>query len=105
MQHTCVVMHDFMICLVCVIQELIEKTREKQASSLLEVAWRGRTVPIKNEKVRVFLLSLQESETHIMDATTIESKLSVYESLLKELIDAQQSLKDDLKDDPVSVAV
>jgi len=83
-------------------QELIEKTREKQASSLLEVTWRGRTVPIKNEKVRVFLLSLQESETHITDASTIDSKLSVYESLLKELIDAQQCLKDDLRDDPVS---
>ena len=58
-------------------------------------------MPIKNEKVRVFLLSLQEGETHITDAATTESKLSVYESLLQELIDAQQSLKDDLKDDPV----
>ncbi|KAK2181664.1 hypothetical protein NP493_386g05040 [Ridgeia piscesae] len=87
------------------LDELIEKTREKQASSLLEVTWRGRTVPIKNEKVRVFLLSLQESETHITDASTIDSKLSVYESLLKELIDAQQCLKDDLRDDPLFKAL
>ena len=33
------------------IQELIEKTREKQSATLSEVTWRERTVPVKNEQV------------------------------------------------------
>lgn len=34
-----------------VLDELIQKTREVQASSLLEVTWRDRTIPIKSDKV------------------------------------------------------
>ena len=33
------------------VQELIEKTREKQSATLSEVTWRERTVPVKNEQV------------------------------------------------------
>ncbi len=83
-------------------QELIEKTREKQAAILSEVTWRGRTVPVKNEQVRVFLLSIPESERQVQAADRTDSKLSICETLLKELIDAQQSLREELKDDPVS---
>lgn len=80
---------------------MIEKTREKQAATLSEVTWRGRMVPVKNEKVRVFLLSVNESDKQIEEAEDVDSKLSVCESLLKELIDAQQALRDDLKEDQV----
>ena len=34
-----------------VLDELIQKTRERQAGSLHEVTWRGRVLPIKNDKV------------------------------------------------------
>ncbi len=84
------------------LQELIEKTKEKQSATLSEVTWRGRTVPVKNEQVRVLLLSVQESERQLAESDSTEGKLSVCETLLKELIDAQQSLRDELKDDPVS---
>ena len=59
-------------------------------------------VPVKNERVRVFLLSVTESEKQMVDAENVDSKVSVCETLLKELIDAQQALRDDLKDDQVS---
>ena len=81
---------------------MIEKTKEKQSATLSEVTWRGRTVPVKNEQVRVLLLSVQESERQLAESDSTEGKLSVCETLLKELIDAQQSLRDELKDDPVS---
>ena len=42
------------------LKELIEKTREKQAATLSEVEWRSRTLPVKNERVRLFLLSIQD---------------------------------------------
>lgn len=60
-------------------------------------------MPVKNEQVRVFLLSIQDSEKQLGEAHTADSKLSIYESLLKELIDAQQALREELKDDPVSI--
>jgi signal recognition particle subunit SRP68 len=81
---------------------LIEKTRERQTATLSEVTWRGRTVPIKSELVRVCLLTVQESSKQLLEAIDIESKLSVYETLLKELINSQQALREDLKDDAVS---
>ena len=83
-------------------QALIEKTREKQSSSFSEVTWRGRTFPVKNERVRVSLLTLQETEKQLDESSTTADKVSVYESLMKELIDAQQALRDELKDDQVS---
>uniref|UniRef100_T1J1Y0 Signal recognition particle subunit SRP68 n=1 Tax=Strigamia maritima TaxID=126957 RepID=T1J1Y0_STRMM len=79
---------------------LIAQTREKQAATLSEVSWRGRTIPVKHEKVRVFLLNVQESEHEVQRANTLESKISVYESLLMECKDAIQVLRDELKNDP-----
>ena len=71
--------------------------------TLSEVTWRGRTVPVKSERVRVCLLTVQESTKQLSATTDIESKISVYETLLKELIDAQQALREEFKDDPVSI--
>ncbi|ELU12258.1 hypothetical protein CAPTEDRAFT_155942 [Capitella teleta] len=85
------------------LDELIEKTQERQAATLSEVTWRGRTIPVKNEKVRVFLMGLKEFDTQLEQAEDVELKLSVYETLLKELIDAQQSVKEENKEDPVSL--
>lgn len=34
------------------LDDLIQKTREKQASSLHEITWRQRVIPIKNDKVK-----------------------------------------------------
>lgn len=85
-------------------QELIEKTRERQAETLSEITWCGRVVPVKNERVRVALLSIQQNAKQLDESgSSAEQKLSLYESLLKELIDAQQSLRDELKDDQVCV--
>ncbi|XP_074647585.1 signal recognition particle subunit SRP68-like [Tubulanus polymorphus] len=82
------------------IDDLLTQTREKQTATLSEVSWRGHQIPVKNEKVRLFLLSVQASEKEIKEATTIDSKISVYESMFKECIDALQALRDELKNDP-----
>ena len=85
------------------LKALIEKTRERQAATLSEVTWRGRTVPVRCEQVRVFLLSLQQTEAQLAAAQTdATQRHSILETLLKELIDAQQALREELKDDPVS---
>ena len=46
-------------------QALITQTRAKQAATMSEVEWRGRTVPVKIDKVRIFLLGLADNEAAI----------------------------------------
>ena len=83
-------------------QVLLSQTREKQAATLSEVTWRGRTVPVKSEPVRLFLLNLQESSKEVEMSEGIDNKISIYESILKQCIDAQQVLRDSLQEDQVS---
>nr|KAG5707690.1 hypothetical protein BaRGS_003265 [Batillaria attramentaria] len=81
------------------LDDLLSQTREKQAATLSEVTWRGRTVPVKVETVRLFLLSQTDAEKELEAADTIDSKISIYETLLKQCIDAQQALRDALQED------
>lgn len=54
---------------VCSVQALITQTRAKQAATMSEVEWRGRTVPVKIDKVRIFLLGLADNEAAIAQVT------------------------------------
>lgn len=51
------------------VQALITQTRAKQAATMSEVEWRGRTVPVKIDKVRIFLLGLADNEAAIAQVT------------------------------------
>nr|CAG4646195.1 EOG090X04NF [Macrothrix elegans] len=75
---------------------LIAQTREKQAASLLEVSWRGRTVPVRLEKIRFFLLAFQSLDTSLGQANGFDAQLSVYETILLDCKEAIQCLKEDL---------
>lgn len=51
---------------------LISQTKEKQIATFSEVVWRKNiTLQVKNEKVRVFLLDVQEYEKQIQVITSI----------------------------------
>ncbi|CAD5120345.1 DgyrCDS8920 [Dimorphilus gyrociliatus] len=82
------------------LDELIEKTKAKQVATLSEVSWRGKIIPIKSETIRVHLLNVQELERSLSESENAEAKLSIYESLLKDLIDSAAALKEESKDDP-----
>nr|CAG4641629.1 EOG090X04NF [Eurycercus lamellatus] len=75
---------------------LIAQTREKQAASLLELTWRGRTVPVRLEKIRVFLLAHQSLGSTLEKAKDSDDKLSTFETILLDCKEAIQSLKEDL---------
>jgi len=79
---------------------LISQTREQQAATLQDVEWRGRKMAVKHEKVRMFLLSHQESEQELTKAEEAEAKIEIYESLLLDCKDALQVLRDELLEDP-----
>lgn len=77
---------------------LISQTKENQVSTFSEITWRNKIkIQIKNEKVKLFLLNLQEFEKQIQEATDFEVKIGVYESILKELVDVVQIVRDELK--------
>jgi len=84
------------------LNELINQTREEQASTLQEVEWRGRKMAVKQEKVRLFLLREQEFQDELarQDSVQTEKQISAYESLLMDCKDAIQVLRDDLIEDP-----
>ncbi|KAL1438449.1 hypothetical protein MTO96_048062 [Rhipicephalus appendiculatus] len=79
------------------LDHLIEQAREKQASSLSEVTWLGRTVPVRHEKVRLFLLAAQEAPRELAQAPDIEAKIAVHERLLFDCKDALQLLREELR--------
>lgn len=84
------------------LQEVIAQTREREAAAMTEVSWCGRNVPVKNEKVRSFILHSQQCARELERASTLDSKLTLYDSLLMECKDALQAIKDELKGDTVS---
>ncbi|XP_065271709.1 signal recognition particle subunit SRP68 isoform X4 [Emys orbicularis] len=71
----------------------------KQAATMSEVEWRGRTVPVKIDKVRIFLLGLADNEAAIAQAEGEETKERLFESLLSECRDAIQAVREELKPD------
>jgi len=82
------------------LDSLISQTREEQAATLQDIEWRGRKMAVKHEKVRMFLLSYQESEQELTKVDQSEAKVGVYESLLLDCKDGLQALRDDLLEDP-----
>uniref|UniRef100_A0A7N8WZQ5 Signal recognition particle subunit SRP68 n=1 Tax=Mastacembelus armatus TaxID=205130 RepID=A0A7N8WZQ5_9TELE len=79
------------------LEALITQARTKQAATMSEVEWRGRTVPVKIDKARVFLLGLADNEAAIAQAANEETKEHLYETLLAECRDTIQAVREELK--------
>lgn len=78
---------------------LISQTRQKQAATLSEVTFRGRTIPVKSEKVRVFLLAHQEAEASLASGETTDRQ-AILEKIIDEVKDALIALQEEMKADP-----
>ncbi|KAG8446162.1 hypothetical protein GDO86_013856 [Hymenochirus boettgeri] len=79
------------------LEALITQTRAKQAATMSEVEWRGRSVPVKIDRVRIFLLGLADNEAAIAQAEDEETKERLFETVLSECRDAIQSVREELK--------
>ena len=56
---------------------MISLAKEKQSSTFAEVSWRNKvTLQIKNEKVRLFLLKVQEYEKQV-EVKNIKSNINL----------------------------
>ena len=84
------------------IDTLISQTKENQIMTFSEITWRNKIkIQIKNEKVKLFLLNLHDYEKEIHAASDFDVKIGVYESILKDLVDVVQIVRDELKLDQV----
>ncbi|KAK2919144.1 hypothetical protein Q8A73_003515 [Channa argus] len=81
------------------LESLITQARTKQAATMSEVEWRGRTVPVKIDKARIFLLGLADNEAAIAQAANEETKEHLYETLLVECRDTIQAVREELKNE------
>ncbi|XP_041839170.1 signal recognition particle subunit SRP68 [Melanotaenia boesemani] len=79
------------------LEALITQARTKQAATMSEVEWRGRTVPVKIDKARIFLLGLADNEAAIAQAANEDTKEHLYETLLAECRDTIQAVREELK--------
>jgi len=86
-------------------QAAIKETREKLASSFGEVSWRGKTIPIRNEKARVFILRIQDKASELERQETFEKKMEVFDNLLMESKDAIQVIKDEISSEMVCISI
>ena len=77
------------------LQELIAQSREKQ--SVNEISWLGKTVPVKNAKIRGLLISAEEGIKTLNAVETADGKLDVLENVLNMLREALQLAQDEMK--------
>ena len=73
------------------------------ASSLTEVQWQGKSIPVKNERIRVSLIKLNQLVSEVGRTEEREKKMTLFERLLMECQDSTQLVRDELNQDSVSV--
>ena len=82
-------------------QLVLAKTQEKAATSLTEVTWLGKKVPVRSERLRVSLVKLQLVEGELGREAEAEKKMEVYETLLMECQDTMQLAREELATETV----
>lgn len=65
-----------------------------------EVEWRGRRVTVRPEKVRLFLIALQDLDKSVAGADSPQAKIDILENILMDCKDAISAIKDEIKCDP-----
>ncbi|CAH1725702.1 signal recognition particle subunit SRP68 [Aphis gossypii] len=79
--------------LLVTLDTLMAQTRD----SLSEVTWRNRTVPVKNSRVRTFLLANRDFNSLLDKCSTLAEKSDSLEQHLMDCKDAMLAIRDDIK--------
>lgn len=80
---------------------VLAKTQEKAATSLNEINWLGKKVPVRSERLRVSLVKLQLVEGELNRTAEAEKKTEVYETLLMECQDTMQIAREEISTETV----
>ena len=81
------------------LDNLVSAARERQANTLSEVTWHGRTLAVKHEKVRLFLLNEGLIHEELSKTSNFDERVEMLDKLLMECKDAIQLVREDLKND------
>ncbi|KAJ2945925.1 hypothetical protein O0L34_g4840 [Tuta absoluta] len=79
---------------------LMAQAKESRSGAMSEVSWRGRRVSVRPEKVRLFLIALQDLDKSVAEADSAQAKIDVLENILMDCKDAISAIKDEIKNDP-----
>lgn len=79
---------------------LVSQTKSQSSEALQTAEWRGRKVTVRPEKVRLFLLSIQELDKSIEKAKSLDGKIELIENILIDCKDAISAVKEEMKQDP-----
>uniref|UniRef100_U5EUQ1 Signal recognition particle subunit SRP68 n=1 Tax=Corethrella appendiculata TaxID=1370023 RepID=U5EUQ1_9DIPT len=79
---------------------LIVQTKTESMEAFQTTEWRGRKVTVRSEKVRLFLLSIQDLEKSVEKVKTFPAKIEILENVLLDCKDAISVIKDEIKQDP-----
>lgn len=81
------------------IDSVLMQTQEKAASSLTEVTWQGKQLPVKSPKLRVSLVKVHQLVADLGRLDGEEERLATYDKLLVEVQNALQIAHDDLSNE------
>lgn len=79
---------------------LVAQTKSEQTDALQTTEWRGRKVTVRPQKVRLFLLSIQDLDASVEKVADEQNKIDLLENALMDCKDAISALKDEIKQDP-----
>uniref|UniRef100_A0A182LVI5 Signal recognition particle subunit SRP68 n=1 Tax=Anopheles culicifacies TaxID=139723 RepID=A0A182LVI5_9DIPT len=82
------------------LSHLVAQTKAESMEAFQMTEWRGRSVTVRPEKVRLFLLSIQELNKSIEKAKDFPAKIEMLENVLLDCKDAIAAIKDEIKQDP-----
>ncbi|XP_026317810.1 signal recognition particle subunit SRP68 [Hyposmocoma kahamanoa] len=82
------------------LDSLMAQAKESRSGVMHEVEWRGRRVTVRPEKVRLFLIALQDLDKSVAGADSPQSKIDILENILMDCKDAISAIKDEIKNDP-----
>nr|XP_039252363.1 signal recognition particle subunit SRP68-like [Styela clava] len=78
------------------LDSLVIQAKEQKATSMSEFVWKKHTIPVKNNKVRIFLLSQKSFEKEMEENKSKEEQLEMFESILTECKDALQCVREEI---------
>uniref|UniRef100_A0A8D8V9S8 Signal recognition particle subunit SRP68 n=1 Tax=Cacopsylla melanoneura TaxID=428564 RepID=A0A8D8V9S8_9HEMI len=82
------------------LDSLMIQSKERSTEVLSEVSWRSRSVAVRSERVRVFLLAERALDSSLTGSTG--DRIELLESHLMDCKDAIQTVKEEVKLDPNS---
>lgn len=82
------------------LDSLVAQTKTQSTDTLQTMDWRGRKVTVRPEKVRLFLLSIQDLDKSVEKAKSQESKIEILETIIMDCRDSIQAVKDEINQDP-----